>query len=723
MTIMLTAADLSSCDREPIHVPGSIQPHGLMLIADPNGLYVRHVAGWVERRLGTSDWADQPLSALIGKTLHGRIKDLIDEGRVDGFVGELEAPSGETLSVSAYMSAPHVVVELETAFVDHQPAALMMDRLAAAAAGFERTASLTSLCEEAAAEFRHLTGFDRVMIYRFLADGTGTVLAEDKRAGLHSYLNQHFPASDIPVQARALYLRNLSRAIPDASYQAAAIRPSWTSSEPLDMSAGSLRSVSPVHLRYLANMGVKASASFSIVKDGALWGLIACHHETTRFLPCDVRSTCCLLAGSLGQQIKAKEAAAAYRQRIRLRSFEDDIVALLSRESLLEEPPPHHLEEIGRMMGGTGVAVLRGHDLVLHGVCPSEAEVRALITWLPRGTADQVFSTDQLSRLYPAAEAYQAMGSGVLAIILSVDEPWVLLWFRAEQLQTVSWAGNPHKAAGADPAEPLTPRASFSAWSETVRGTSRGWSLPEIDAAGRLRSALLDAQKNRRMHELNRQLTKILQDKDLLLEQKQFLIGEVNHRVQNSLQLVSSFLALQARASDNPELHTALEEAGRRLTAVAIVHRRLYRGDQIGMVDAARYIEELCADTFSYMGQDWAQHLSLSLSPVLISTDRAITLGLVITELMININKYAYGGAPGPVDIELVEDLTHLHLALSDRGVGKATSSSGFGSRIIVGLMEQLGGALSFSDNKPGLRATITIPLQDTRQAPVATLA
>ena len=142
------------------------------------------------------------------------------------------------------------------------------------------------------------------------------------------------------------------------------------------------------------------------------------------------------------------------------------------------------------------------------------------------------------------------------------------------------------------------------------------------------------------------------------MQQKEFLIGEVNHRVQNSLQLVSSFLSMQARASDNPELHAALKEAGRRLIAVALVHRRLYRGDQIALVDGARYIEELCADTVSYMGQEWAQHLSLHLSPVLIATDRAIILGLVLTELMINANKYAYGGAAGPIDVELIEDRT-----------------------------------------------------------------
>lgn len=305
----------------------------------------------------------------------------------------------------------------------------------------------------------------------------------------------------------------------------------------------------------------------------------------------------------------------------------------------------------------------------------------------------------------------------MLAVTLSADEPWLLLWFRVEQVETVNWAGNPHKEHSGTPQKPLTPRASFAAWREIVRGHARGWILPEVDAATRLRAALLDVQQNRRVRELNRQLTKILQDKDLLLQQKEFLIGEVNHRVQNSLQLVSSFLALQARASDNPELHAALEEARRRLTAVALVHRRLYRGDQIEVVNAARYVEELCADTFSFMGHDWTKHLSLDLSPVLVSTDRAVTLGLVLTELLINSNKYAYGGAAGPVEITLREDRTHLHLIVADKGVGKAPSRKGFGSRIMEGLVAQLGGKLTNEDNHPGLRTEIIVPVETPKRS------
>jgi two-component system, chemotaxis family, sensor kinase Cph1 len=244
-----------------------------------------------------------------------------------------------------------------------------------------------------------------------------------------------------------------------------------------------------------------------------------------------------------------------------------------------------------------------------------------------------------------------------------------------------------------------------------VRGRARRWSLAETDSAARLRTALLDVKQNQRVHELNRHLTKTLQDKNALLQQKEFLLNEVNHRVQNSLQIVSSFLAMQAKSSNNPELHAAIEEARRRMSAVALVHRRLYRGDQINVVNAAHYVEELCADTFAFMGRDWAQHLTLNLAPALVSTDRAVTLGLVLTELLINSNKYAYGGAAGPIEIELKERDGALFMVVADKGRGKDGSREGFGSRIVEALIKQMGGRLKYGENNPGVRTEIIIPI------------
>ena len=723
MTLISPLPDPTLCDREAIHAPGSIQPHGMMIVAEQDGSAVRHVAGEIEQRLGIASWRDLPLTALLGEALNAEIVALTRPDHVEGFMGQLRTRSGELLDVSAHLADRKVIVECEAALVPGILGALALNRLSASSARLARAVSLNGLCDRAAIEFRGLTGFDRVMVYRFLADGSGAVVAEDRRDGTHSFLHQRFPAGDIPRQARALYVRNPVRVIPDVAYAPVALRPGWGGPAPLDLSDCSLRSVSPVHLQYLANMGVRASASVSIVIEGVLWGLIACHHDSPRAIPYDLRAACCSLAGSLARQITARTEADGYRQRIRLQSDAGEVTALLGLEDPLEGLAPDALAAIGRMMDSDGVVVVRGAEYAGHGIRPPEAAVRDLVRWLLARGTNPVFATDALSGEYLPGLDHQGSGSGLLAVTLSRDRPWLVLWFRREAVETIDWAGDPNKPGDADPAGMLTPRASFAAWRETVRGQARAWTMPERDAARRLQLALLEVQQARHMRELNRQLTVIVREKDDLLQQKQFLIGEINHRVQNSLQLVSSFLSMQARDSADPHLHASLEEARRRLKAVSVVHRRLYRGDQVETVDAARYIGELYEETIAFMGREWAEHMAHDLTPVVIPTNLAVPLGLVLTELIINVNKHAYGGAPGPVSIRLTQQREHLCLVVADQGRGGAATGKGFGSRIVDGLMRQMGGTLTQTDNRPGLRTTIVVPLQPyAAPAPVGPL-
>jgi light-regulated signal transduction histidine kinase (bacteriophytochrome) len=707
---MAAEIDLTVCDREPIHIPGSIQPHGILLVADPETLTVTHAAGEPETLLGRADWLGQTLAALLGARAAEEAERVVAQ-KTRGFLGYLAPPfAARSFDAALHLASGRLVVELEPTFGDALSAALL-PQIEAAAAAFEKAPHLVALCQMAADEYRRLTGYGRVMIYRFLDDDAGVVVAESLADGEHSFLNHHFPASDIPKQARALYVRNLVRVIPNVNYVPAPIRPDLPAHE-FDMSDCILRSVSPVHLQYMKNMQVGASASISIVKDGVLWGLIACHNATPLAINAEVRAACRALAGGLSRQIKAREETDAYRERVRLRSLEDDIVALLSREGALDDALSNHLGELMRALGADGVVVLRGEDFVSGGRCPEEKDARKLAAWALERSSDAVFATDRLIDHYELPQEARPLAAGLLAITLSASEPWIVLWFRAEVVETVNWAGNPHKNMTAGPGGTLNPRASFDAWSETVRGRARRWTLPEIEAAGRLRVAVTGVWQNRRLRDLNRRLMDTLDEKDLLLQQKEFLIGEVNHRVQNSLQLVSSFLALQARASDDPKLNAALDEARRRLSAVSIVHRRLYRTDQLDAVDAGRYAEELLTDLVSSMGVEWKPHIVRDLQPVMLPTDRAVGLGLVLTELVINANKYAYGGGPGPLRITLAEDRSTFRLIVEDRGVGRSGNRRGFGTRMIEALVNQLAGTLEYEDNNPGTLAVLIAPIE-----------
>lgn len=706
--------DLDACAREPIHVPGSIQPHGVMLVADRTTQEITHAAGEATRVLGVEGCVGRTLGAVLGDVLAERLAQVTQSGVIGGYAGHL-ARAGCAFDVSGHVEGERLIVEIEPGLDQPLPATAILGQLEAAGSAFERASNLKALCERAAIEFRRLTGFDRVMIYRFVDDDAGTVLAEDLAPGMPSFLNHHFPGSDIPAQARVLYVRNLVRVIPDVAYMPAPLLPAWTEAAPLDMSDCALRSVAPVHMQYLRNMGVGASASISVVKDGLLWGLIACHHREPKLMPYDIRAAARTLAGGLARQIRAKEEAETYRERLRLRGLEDEVTSRLARAGGLDANLAAGLRELRRMFDADGVAALRGRTLHVDGVHPPEADVLALARWtLQRGV--EPIATDRLSENYPEAKRFQAQASGLLALVISSDEPFVLLWFRAEEVEVVNWAGNPHKAMTLGPGEELTPRSSFEAWRQTVHGRSRRWTLAEVDAALRLRETLLDARSHRRLQELNVRLGDALSEKDGLLEQKEMLLKEVNHRIQNSLQLVSSFLGLQSRSMGDPKLHEAFEEARRRLQAVALVHRRLYRADQIEVVDMARYLEELVGDMNDSLGLEWAGMISVDASPVLVPTDRAVTLGLVVTELVINANKYAYGGKPGRIEVSLEEHRANLRVIVADQGKGKHHPTEGFGSRMMGAMVKQLRGELAFGDNKPGLRAILTCPVSATMQ-------
>ncbi|RAK63628.1 histidine kinase dimerization/phosphoacceptor domain -containing protein [Phenylobacterium kunshanense] len=701
--------DLDACAREPIHIPGSIQPHGAMLIADRTTHEITHAAGDIARLLGRERWIGRTLGEVLTDPLADRVARLTQSGGAGGYVGRF-ADAGLDLDVAAHLDGERLVVEVEPGLATALPASALLGQLESAIAAFERTSNLQALCDRAAIEFRRLTGFDRVMIYRFLDDDAGAVMAEDVAEGMPSFLNHHFPGSDIPAQARALYVRNLVRVIPDVAYVPAPLQPAWSGAVPLDMSDCALRSVSPVHMQYLRNMGVGASASVSIVKDGLLWGLVACHHRQPKLMPYDLRAGARALAGALARQVRAKEEAESFREKIRLRGLEEEVIARFSAAGGIESNLTSGAAELQRALSADGVAIVSGSALHLSGAHPPVDEIEALADWIVRQGPEPV-ATDRLSEVYPLAEAFRDVASGLLGLVVSRDEPFLVLWFRAEQVEVVNWAGNPHKAVDLGPGEVLTPRSSFEAWRETVRGRARRWTLAEIDAALRLREGVLDARGRRRLIDLNLRLSEAVSEKDGLLLQKELLIKEVNHRIQNSLQLVSSFLGLQAREIGDPALHVAFEEARRRLQAVALVHRRLYRADQIETVDLARYLEELVADMNDSMGEEWAGKISVDAHPILVPTDRAVTLGLVVTELVINANKYAYDGRPGPIEVSLEEHNANLRVIVADRGRGKHGDGMGFGSRMIAAMVRQLRADLTLADNGPGLRAILTAPV------------
>jgi light-regulated signal transduction histidine kinase (bacteriophytochrome) len=618
-------------------------------------------------------------------------------------------------TVALHRTDRHLLAELEPANPDALPAGEVLALLSDMAAQFERATDVETLCARAAAAFRQLTGFDRVMIYRFVDDDAGRVVAEDRAAHLGTFLHHHFPASDIPPQARALYVRNRTRAIPDAAYVPQPVRPPDAGLEAVDLSDVGVRSVSPIHVQYLKNMGVGASASISIVRDGLLWGLVACHHDTPKLLHADTRLAAATLAGGLARQLRAKEEAETYRERLRLRASEDNVLPQLALDGASPAVLKGCAHELARMMAADGLAFLGRGSYFAYGHCPPEALVREAAAWVaPELSGGQPYATDRLPQDFAPAALHARQASGLMATGLA-EEGGTLMWFRAELVQEIEWAGNPHKAVPLTPGATLTPRSSFESWTQTVGGRSRAWTLEELDSAARLRRAFAEADTAARLKALNTQLRASLEEKDALVRQKDVLIKEVNHRVQNSLQLVSSFLRLQARTSGE-EAAASLAEAQARLSAVALVHRRLYADDRVDSVELGRYLEELVGDLKGTLGPDWGAGMKLDLAQILVPTDRAVNIGLVLTELVINATKYAYDGAPGPLWITLERVRGRFQLIVADAGRGKGSGpagGTGFGGRMLGAVVGGLGGELAYLDNGPGCRAVLTAPIRE----------
>ncbi|WP_244465797.1 histidine kinase dimerization/phosphoacceptor domain -containing protein [Devosia soli] len=701
------AFDLTSCDLEPIHIPGSIQPYGVMLVADPR-------SGEIVGYAGTGNTSDallgRNLADLIGHSAESIVPLLPRTGlHVIGEVG-----FGEKLQDAvAYRSGEHLVVELTDRADGTQLGIASLALLDTLEARLERTVTIEALSTEAARVFQQLTGYSRVMLYRFLDGDAGVVLGESISDQSPSFMHHHFPASDIPRQARALYVRNKVRVIADVGYEPAPIVSASSDLTSIDLSDSTLRSVSPIHIQYLKNMGVAASASMSIVKDGMLWGLIACHHHEVRPLSLNTRIACQSMAASLARMVKSREENELYRERVKLRAQEDSILSHLGGDHSLTDFFARSGEDLAKLLDADGFAAVQGGDLFRYGHCPDPADIRAIADYVRVPALLKPVATRELSAEFPIATDFRDSASGLVAVTMSTEVPTILMWFRVEQLQVVKWAGNPHKDVPHEPGATLTPRASFEEWSENVRGRSREWSLAETESAARVVKLLLEARNNGRIRQLNRELTTTLRENEQLIAQKDFLLREVNHRVQNSLSLVAAFLRMQGRAAGG-DTKDALEQAQHRLMAVSLAHRRLYQDDSVEIIDLSRYLEELATELLDAMDTGWRHNLHLDLAPILISTDRAVSVGLVVNELLTNITKYAYGGVPGPAVIKLEQHRTMLRLIIADsgRGMGTEVTGTGFGSKMLSVLVRQLQGTLDYEDNLPGTRAVMTAPIK-----------
>lgn len=504
-------ADLTNCERELIHLAGSVQPHGLLLALREPELRIIQASANVQALLGVhvEGLMRQPVAEL-GGDIQARIREacaqatelaepaplrcqLQIDGKLRDFEGTLHRVAGVGGSVLLVEIEPVGAAHVQAETVDIAGAQLR-DLLGAAVQRFSAASAIGTLADGVVRCFRDMLGYDRVMVYKFDPDGHGKIIAEARDPRLESLLGHHYPATDIPQRARELYLRNRLRVLVDVHYQPSPLVPRQLpgAGEELDMSMCQLRSMSPLHLQYLKNMGVTATLVVSLVREGKLWGLIACHHYAPRNLRFAVRAAADLLAEVASTRIAAIENYAHAQVAIQVRRLEQRLVEATSTEGDWRLALFRNPRTVLQPLEATGAALFHEGELLTAGEAPSTAELRALMHWIDAQPFDGLFNCSSVARANPALDSLTPTASGVLAVKLSATKPDYLMWFRKEQLLTVTWAGDPSKPMVANNPLELSPRSSFAAWSEIVRGTALPWSASELALGRAFGASLID---------------------------------------------------------------------------------------------------------------------------------------------------------------------------------------------------------------------------------------
>jgi light-regulated signal transduction histidine kinase (bacteriophytochrome) len=483
-------ATLHNCEREQIHLAGSIQPHGALLVLRESDFAVLQAS----ENIGS--WLSHAHHACLGRVLGDLSVDLANAVRsmlvrlVDCVPQALRCNLTPARTIDLLVHRPPsggLIVELEDAGA---PTALEEPVISALRA-IVSSASLQALSDETVWVLRELTGYDRVMVYRFDEEGHGSVLAEHCRPDLEAFLGNRYPATDIPQMARKLYERMRVRVLVDMQYTPVPILPRHAPDSGLepDMSYCVLRSSSPIHVQYLKNMGVSATLVISLVVSGRLWGLISCHHYSPRAVSFEERSVCEFLAEAVSTRIAALESFVQSQVELSVRRIEQRIIDSITREGDWRTALFDGSNSLLTPLGAAGVALLFEGQCLTVGYVPSTPKLREIGLFLDEQaeaglSLSPAFATSALSIDAPRFVSIADIASGLLAVTVSSSPTEYMVWFRPEQVQTVVWAGNPADAVmvGSDPTQ-LSPRRSFAQWHQRVEGTSAAWSPAELMAA------------------------------------------------------------------------------------------------------------------------------------------------------------------------------------------------------------------------------------------------
>lgn len=615
-------ANLSNCEREQIHLAGSIQPHGaLLVISEPDQVIVQASANAVDFLALDGEVLGRRLNELNGNLAQRLRPHLADPlATIPRAIRcNIGTANAEFDGLVHRPSEGGVIIELERA----GPSVNLSRHVETALQSIQLAASLRSLCDETARLFKELTGYDRVMVYRFDEQGHGEVFSERREAALESYLGNRYPATDIPQIARRLYAQNRVRVLVDVAYTPVPLIPQQSplTGKELDMSLCFLRSMSPIHIQYLQNMGVGATLVVSLMVGGQLWGLIACHHYTPRFVHYEMRTVCELLAETIGTRIIALESFVQAKAELTVRRLEQRMIEAISRDGDWRAGLFDGSRALLQALDASGAALLFEDQVFTTGDVPGTPQLREIGQWLDGKGRETVIATDALGLDEPAFEALIPTASGLIATPISRNPGEYLMWFRPERIHTVTWGGNPFKPVviGNDPAD-LSPRRSFAQWHQRVQGTADPWTPVDRTAARLIGESVADV---------------VLQFRSVRMLIAQDQLAQVTHQVRHSEQPVMIMDTAGRVLLINDALAQLLGPLASMPNRIDDLLRCFSEPDRVraNLDDMLQHWRSWRGEVGLRSGADDSRPLSLRADPVFASPERVLGFVLLFTDL------------------------------------------------------------------------------------------
>lgn len=745
MPLTEIGVDLTNCNREPIHIPGQIQSHGFLIVVDKSYIIRYHSANTTTLFPGMNHLLGKPLSSielLLGEPYQPHaITQLLNLGKINHSF-EQGNPFQTTISDILYnliistAGDDYYLLELEPA-VTHTDLQKVIGRFISEILTDKQ---LLRMLDNTTTQVKKFIGYDRVMVYRFAEDGHGEVLAEAKNENLESWIGLHYPATDIPKQARELYKQNLTRLIADVETIPSKIITHPGSHPQLDLTNAQLRAVSPIHIQYLKNMGVASSFSISLIYKNELWGLIACHHYTPKFIDYKTRDSCKLIGQILSSALEHRQDDESQKVNETFKDNVEKLAKYLQKSSCVEDALTKESVTLLDVVHATGAVLIYEKNITKLGYTPDDEQLKGLLNWVQENVRASVYYTANLSAVYPEAAAYKKGVSGMLVSILSKELAEYIIWFKPEFIQTVHWAGNPEKAVIVNESGPgqISPRNSFAVWLQTVTDTSQKWTSEELKSVLRLKEEVMYAihVKAGAIRLLNEKLRYAYEELDTFS-------FTISHDLKNPITVIKSYAeVLTTDASIGQKGQEILQKIVNRSDRMNFMINEVLDYSRIGRSDIQyRHINmpSLINDIVKELEHVYdTRHLELAIGNLPDLQGDPVMISQLFSNLISNAVKYSQQEQPSVVQIggevsngEIcyrikdngigieVKDLPHVFELFNRMENAKHMEGSGVGLAIVKRIVEKHNGKI-WAESEPGEGSVFYVSFKQivTKDAP-----